>query len=322
MFFSKAREGDNHIVMYIITILVVLVAHIIGQMPVFIALMLGLKSQGLEQDEIAEKVSEFNENPNFEDFGVDSNLGFFLLLLGFVSSLIVLYLMVKKVHKKNFNDVIKPSRTIRWSKILYAFVLWMVLTSIFELILYVAGWNEYIFQFDLAKFIPLLLIALIVLPLQTSFEEIFFRGYLLQGLSILSKNKWVPILLTSLAFGLMHSANPEVSKYGFWNMQFYYVSVGLFLAIITVMDDSLELALGIHAATNIYSSTFVGYQGSAIQTASIFSSTTLDTTIMNIGFIAIAIIFYLIVSKKYAFPSIKYLNEQLHFENQVISENE
>ena len=34
----------------------------------------------------------------------------------------------------------------------------------------------------------------------------------MQGIGIASGNRWLPLFLTSIAFGLMHYANPEVAK--------------------------------------------------------------------------------------------------------------
>lgn len=107
------------------------------------------------------------------------------------------------------------------------------------------------------------------MPLQTSFEEYLFRGYLLQGIGVLVKNRWFPLLLTSVVFGLLHISNPEVDKIGKVIM-IYYIGTGLFLGIITIMDEGLELALGFHAANNLFTALLVTADWTAFQTHSIF----------------------------------------------------
>lgn len=268
-------------------------------------------------EEALEKIQTFQSNMDFEAFAINSNVGFLLMLLTFVFALLALYLIVTKAHRKQFMHLINSTATLDWSKILFCFFLWIALTATFELGMYLLGYNEYTLQFNLKSFLPLLAISLLILPVQTSFEELFLRGYYLQGLSLAFKNKWMPILITSIFFGLVHSANPEVTKYGFYSMQFYYITVAIFLAVVTVLDDSLEIALGVHAATNIYGACLVGYEGSAIQTASVFKSGSLNTTIMNIVFIVIAIIFYIIVSKRYKFPSLEYIFHKLDFDEHI-----
>lgn len=70
-------------------------------------------------------------------------------------------------------------------------------------------------------------------------------------------------------FGLMHLANPEVGKIGPVIM-IYYIGTGLFLGILTLMDEGLELALGFHAANNLIGALLVTADWTAFQTHSIF----------------------------------------------------
>jgi len=116
-------------------------------------------------------------------------------------------------------------------------------------------------------------------------------------------NKLIPLIITSILFGLIHSANPEIEKFGYGTMQFYYITAGLLLGIMTIMDDGLELALGTHAATNFTSAVIIGYDGGALQTDSIFKSHSMNADIMTAAFVAIAVIFLLMLKKKYEWGS-------------------
>ena len=129
--------------------------------------------------------------------------------------------------------------------------------------------QAYELNFQLVPFLILCLIAVVFIPLQTSFEEYLFRGYLMQGLGVMLKNKWIPLVFTSLAFGLLHIANPEIEQLGYI-LLVYYVGTGFFLGIITLMDDGLELALGFHAANNLFAALLVTADWTAFQTYSVF----------------------------------------------------
>ena len=316
-FFRIAQLGNNSFGVYAVGFIAIVMGYFIGQIPFTVILGIAINKNLKDGEDFNEVLASFTEDMNFGRFGIDSNIGFILMLLTFIGALIALYLIVTKVHKKKFIHLIKPNGKLKWSKMLFCFLLWIGLTACFELGLHFSGHNEYTFQFNIWSFIPLVLISLLILPLQTSFEEFFFRGYYLQAFGLICGNKWLPLIITSVLFGMVHSANPEVMKYGFYNMQFYYITVGLFLGILTILDDSLEIALGIHAATNFYGACLVGYEGSAIQTASVFKSSDLDTTIMTVGFIILALIFYLIVSFKYKLPSIRYLFDKLNFNENI-----
>jgi len=54
------------------------------------------------------------------------------------------------------------------------------------------------------SFAILVVIGTILIPIQTSTEEYIFRGYLMQGFANLAKNKWFPLIMTSVIFGAMH----------------------------------------------------------------------------------------------------------------------
>ena len=100
-------------------------------------------------------------------------------------------------------------------------------------------------------------------------------------------------------------------------MMSYYISAGLALGIMTIMDDGLELALGLHAATNIYGALIVSYEGSAIQTDSIFKTSEIDSVLMLIISLVAFGIFIFVAFKKYNWDSLKKLTEKVDEENIV-----
>ena len=160
---------------------------------------------------------------------------------------------------------------------------------------------DYEWNFKPVPFLILLLIALLMLPLQTSAEEYFFRGYLMQGLGIITGNRWVPLFFTSIAFGLVHYANPEVDQLGD-AIFMIYIGSGFIYGITTLMDEGLELSLGMHAANNVLLALLVTADWTALQTHSIYKMTSEPETI-SISETLPAFIFYFVAlyifSKKY-----------------------
>jgi membrane protease YdiL (CAAX protease family) len=145
-----------------------------------------------------------------------------------------------------------------------------------------------------------------MIPLQTSAEEFIFRGYLMQGFGLLVKNKWIPLLTTSVIFGCLHFFNPEVAKMGNIVMV-YYIGTGLFLGILTLMDEGTELALGFHAANNLTTALLVTSEWSALQTHSILK----DISNPSAGFEIVLPVFIvfplllLVFAKKYGWTDWK-----------------
>src|SRR5690606_5499249 len=103
----------------------------------------------------------------------------------------------------------------------------------------------------------------------TTFEELFFRGYLMQGIYMFCAVRIVPFLLSSILFGLMHISNPEVENMGI-QIMIIYIGSGLFLGALTLLDDGMELAIGYHAANNFVRCLFFTLKKTVFQTTSIF----------------------------------------------------
>ena len=227
--------------------------------------------------------------------------GLFLqLLIPFVFFLAGLLFWVRYVHQQSILSLTTSRKKVDWNRVFFIFFLMGSFIVGSTLITYFISPENYLINFELVPFLILAIIALILVPIQTSFEEYLFRGYLMQGLGLATKNKWVPLLLTSILFGVMHAANPEVEKIGAILMV-YYIGTGLFLGIITLMDEGLELSLGFHAANNLITVLLVTADWTALQTDSIF----IDVSDPSVGYeilipvIVIFPIFLLILSKKY-----------------------
>lgn len=190
-------------------------------------------------------------------------------LLIFVAGIAAIFIWVKYVHQQSLTALTTSRKKIDWKRIFMMFIFWSTLSIVMILISVYGAPDQFQYNLNWSKFIPLVIVSFLLFPFQTSFEEYLFRGQLMQGLGILSKTRWLPFVLTSVLFGVMHAANPEVEKLGFEIMVFY-IGTGFLLGAMTLMDEGLELALGFHAANNITSALLVTSTWTAIQTDSVF----------------------------------------------------
>lgn len=194
----------------------------------------------------------------------------FVVLVGPLSAMCLgLLFWVKFIHQQSLRSLTTSRQKVDWKRVFTSFSIWGIFVAGSILISYSINPEQYIYNFKLIPFLIFLMLAVVLIPLQTSFEEYFFRGYLLQGLGLATKTRWFPFIFTSLAFGLMHIANPEVGKLGNIIL-IYYIGTGFFLGILTLMDEGLELALGFHAANNLIGALLLTSDWSAFQTHSIF----------------------------------------------------
>lgn len=287
-FFASALQGRRGFLPVLGTIILVFVGLVIGQIPLTYAMASGGVSGSM---------------PSPADLDVDQSIFLLLMILSFLGGLIGLLLGVVLFHRRSWKTLITPYARISWSRILLSFSIWIGLTAILEVCYYLTHPTNYVFQFDAGAFFPLLLVALFFLPIQTSFEEIFFRGYLMQVIGSASKSKWLAVIVTGVLFGLLHLANPEVSEFGFGRMMFYYIGFGIFAGVVTVLDDRLELMLGMHAATNIYGAAIVTFDASALQTPALFRVQEFNLEWMLIFFIISLVVYTWYFGNKYEWLS-------------------
>lgn len=274
-FVETARQGINKFGIYVAVFILVLIANVLGSIPGAWAL-------------VQQKENELHL-PVYAVTG--------LMLLGFVVSLFVLWLCVKHIHKRNPVTMISPTVIVNWNRILKSAALWLFCSIMVELVTYFLFPEKYRLSLNWDDFLPSLVIGLLLIPLQTSFEELFFRGYLMQGIG--SWNLWAGVAITSVLFGLAHSFNDEVEAVGSLGIaMIYYIGVGLFFALLAVYDKTLELPIGIHAANNIYAFLFVGYPSSSVPSATIWMTTELNFPLM-IGQWVVALVMYLLLAPRF-----------------------
>lgn len=218
---------------------------------------------------------------------VDLTLG----LLSFIPLLLSLLAAVKFIHRRPVISLITPLMRIDWKRIsLGILVIWLLVLAscIVESVLFP---GRYQFTFDAGEYIKFAPLIILFVPIQAATEELLFRGYLTQSLTLLFKRPWIAIVISSALFMSLHFANPEVAVNVVLTLA-YYFAVGIFMAMIALKDNRLELALGCHIGIN----TFVllaNYTDSVLPVPSIFTITTLDPVYNLASFIVMAVIFFL-----------------------------
>ena len=295
MFIEQGINKNNDFWKYILGSIIIIGAATLGQIPLSLAFL----NESLKTNKIPTNANEVLQS-------LDSNLSLFLMMLSFVFGFIGLILVVKYFHKQSLLEITTSRKKADWSRVFFSFTLWTIFTIISTIVINYMNPGSLIWNFKPVPFALLFIIATVLIPIQTSTEEYVFRGYLMQGFANLSLNKWFPLLMTSVIFGSMHILNPEVDKIGYWVLV-YYIGTGLFLGILTLMDEGLELALGFHAANNLITALLVTSDWTAIQTNSLFKDTSSPGGMWEI-FIPVFIIFpslLFIFNKKYQWTNWK-----------------
>jgi len=243
-YIQQAYRGENKPWMFILTLILV--------SGIFILNILYFLFSGDDID-VVEMQNQLMEMVPSKNFWLAINLLPFAFLLG------LLFLLVKFLHKRSIKSLTTSRNKIDWSRVLFSFLFVVIMTITLFVIGYQMDSSDIISQFDPIKFSILLIVSLLLFPLQIGLEEYLFRGYMMQHIGVWIKNKWFPLILTSVLFGVLHGGNPEVAEIGPVIMV-YYIGTGLLLGIMTLMDEGLELALGFHFGNNLLAATLVSYR--------------------------------------------------------------
>ncbi len=236
----------------------------------------------------------------------DKNVLFLNNLLPFLVLLVLLILFVVFLHKRSFTTVMTSRKHFDWKRFFTGFFIWLVFSVVLVGLSFILSPENMVWNFKPASFFVLLLLSLVFIPIQTSLEELLFRGYIMQGIGIWAKNRWLPLVLTSIIFGLLHGFNPEVAKLGM-GLMVYYIGTGLLFGCVTLMDEGTELSMGMHAVNNIVAATFVTMDWAVFQTDALFidvSEPSMDLLAYVPVFIIYPLLFF-VLYKKYQWSNWK-----------------
>ena len=85
---------------------------------------------------------------------------------------------------------------------------------------------------------------------------------------------------------------------------------GLVFGLITVLDDGIEVSMGLHAANNIFASLMITNKASALQTEAVFNQQTVNPNKETLALLIMSVVFILIA--KYIFKwDFKVLNKKV-----------
>jgi membrane protease YdiL (CAAX protease family) len=288
-FIAQAYKGYTDWWRYLLGFFFIFFIWQLGSLIQGLFVFLQLTKEGLEPEDIMLKMGDMQVLMGT----LESNLNFFLLLLGFAFGFGAIILVVKLFHSLKLKHLITSRPSVDWKRIGLSFGIVAILVSGSTILSYYLAPEDFQLNFRADKFLILALIGIVLVPIQTTFEELLFRGYLLQGLGTAFKSRAVALIITSTLFGLMHIANPEVGKLGYQAL-IVYIGTGFLWGIMTLMDEGLELAIGFHAANNLLTALLVTADWTAFQTYSIFKYTGEPSAITDI-YVPVLIVYPIII---------------------------
>lgn len=241
LFLKNGEKGKNNWWRYLITILLSWVVSVIISILLF---------------SLITTSPDINSNP----------LSLYLLVfLQFTLQIILFYISVKFIHKKNLMSLVntlkgkdigeKPIswiKRIRWNRFLKGILIWFVFIFVSQLITYIIVPDSYSFNFNIENLAIITLLFIGIFTIQVTFEELFFRGYIPQAISLKIKSPIVIILISSLIFCIGHLLNGGNDLVLVLLNVFTLFLYGIMWNIFTLVENGLELAIGAHLANNFF----------------------------------------------------------------------
>jgi len=241
-FLDNASEGKNNWWRYLLTIILTwgggkALALIIVPIIFFIfscLIFIGLFTPNQADDVLS--------NPLFE-----------LLMVGiiYVILFLIFYISLRFIHQKKIISLINTDSKVDWRRIINGTVLWFAVMGLGALIFFIISPGSFEVTFNPTNFIYLLILSIIVFSIQAPLEELFFRGYLMQGIGLLSKKPIIPLIATSVLFAALHCGNGENNAMSIILVIHAFI-FGITMGIIVLGENRLETAIGAHIADNIF----------------------------------------------------------------------
>lgn len=289
-YLDAARQGRNDWWIYVIGLCLILFSWLfIGSILTFIMfLVFGLSAGEGSSGSLADVELLLKTLPAEQTFIV--------INVSFIPFLLAILLVVWLAHGRSPKRLITPFARLDWRRMGLAFILWIILIAAGSLVEFLLWPETFRFSFEPSRYLAFLVLPLIFTPIQIAAEELFFRGYVLQGMGLLTRNRLVLIGLSSILFLVPHFANPEFYLGENALANFILTSLGLLvfavsMAWATLKDQTLEVALSVHAANNLYVATLVNFEGSALPTPALVMTTHYDA-LFNLAALLVAVMIF------------------------------
>jgi uncharacterized protein len=319
--------GKNAAWRYIVMIVAVFLAtNSIGALPLLVG-------YGIKMFTDPEVITRLAADPqNLSILGYSENITFFMMVFPFLAGLGAFYFLIKPLHQRKFLQTVTGSPSVRWNRFVVSALIWTMFSAAYLFIYKSIDPSIFRLNNSSVTLLYLALISLLLIPFQATFEEILFRGYLMQGFTSMAAGKnsankvrrlaaslagrfLFPLLSTSLLFSLIHAWNPEIKEYGFLTMMPQYLIFGILFGIITILDDGLEIAAGAHTANNIFLSIMVTNSSSTLQTPALFEQLEIHPWTEFWALSVTSVLFFLLMNRLYHWESIAVLCRRIIPEN-------
>lgn len=181
------------------------------------------------------------------------------LLGGFSMLSIAVFMVVLTLHRRPVRTIFGPVRLAVPQFVRVCFLMGLLLLALFILPPWGYG-APLVSNMAIGKWIAILPLTLFAVLIQTSAEEILFRGYFQQQLGARFKSPLVWMIVPSALFGLLHY-DPATAGENAYIIVFWAFMFGVAMADLTARSGSLGPAMAVHFINNVSAILIISYPG-------------------------------------------------------------
>ena len=180
--------------------------------------------------------------------------------------------------KRKLKDIGFTNIKSSWKDLCIGLLIGAISFTIVAIILLLTKSVELVNSFSQPKFSGALIIQLVIFIFVGINEELFCRGYCMTVLKQ-TKKSWVPIVVSSIIFSLMHSMNGGISLLAYINLFLFGISMGYLF----MKTKNIWMCIGYHITWNYFQGDVFGFLVSGNSTDSIYTIKTISPNIINGG---------------------------------------
>jgi uncharacterized protein len=228
--------------------------------------------------------------------GVPSWLGLLFLLISFVPLFAGVVLAYKWFLRLPLRRAFTVNPKWSWGRTFYGLWLWAALLA-GTVAISIVGGREFEFALNLTVFIPYLVVALLFFPVQTTAEELLFRGWFTQWLGSYVSSRWFVSVVSGALFALLHLSNPEAGE-NFLSSVLAWFMIGFVFTWVTIRDGGIELAVGAHLANNLLAGVVFPYEGSVLPAEGVIMLSSEGASFTTLLMVVSAVLFVVLTKPK------------------------
>lgn len=196
---------------------------------------------------IGSKVAGFDITD--ENFTLSSFQDLIMNVFDCVGTFLVLWIFMKLVDREHFLELGFYTKN-RLNEFILGIIAGLIIMVLAYGILIYSGQISFTkFNFNMEEII----ISILVFTIVAFVEESLFRGYILKNL-MLSVNKYIAIILSSVLFSLLHYFNPNVSSFSLFEL----FLAGVVFGLAYLYTRNLWFPIALHLSWNLFQS-YVGF---------------------------------------------------------------